>query len=431
VDLMQALGGPNTPSVVQFMQWIRRPIPYLQECSTRYGDAFTLRFPFYPPVALFSHPRAIRDVFADSDGTLQAGAANAVFAPVLGSASVLVIDGEPHTTVRRLVASAAPRDTNAARERTARAMIQAHVEALPANAVSALPWTQSLTLDLLLHALLGFSTGPRATTLRGELSALLEIFTRPATMMALWTCQRNLGPLTPWRSVQRRRRAVRALLHAELADAATRAEGGATVLDALGNIPAACRHHVSAETIVDQLLTILISGHETLAPTMAWAFYWLGRERELVPRLREPAYLQAFVKEVMRLTPVIITVGRKVERATVIGGVEVPAGTVVAPCVYLSHRHPEIWSEPDRFFPDRFLTRRPTAHEFYPFGGGLRHCLGADFAMMAVETLVSEFVKSGVVVAGEEETVGIRRGTSIVPPGSVRIRRESVAPLGS
>jgi len=351
VDLMQALGGPNTPSVVQFMQWIRRPIPYLQECSTRYGDAFTLRFPFYPPVALFSHPRAIRDVFADSDGTLQAGAANAVFAPVLGSASVLVIDGEPHTTVRRLVASAAPRDTNAARERTARAMIQAHVEALPANAVSALPWTQSLTLDLLLHALLGFSTGPRATTLRGELS--------------------------------------------------------------------------------DQLLTILISGHETLAPTMAWAFYWLGRERELVPRLREPAYLQAFVKEVMRLTPVIITVGRKVERATVIGGVEVPAGTVVAPCVYLSHRHPEIWSEPDRFFPDRFLTRRPTAHEFYPFGGGLRHCLGADFAMMAVETLVSEFVKSGVVVAGEEETVGIRRGTSIVPPGSVRIRRESVAPLGS
>ena len=434
-----SLAGPRTPSLQQFLQWIRRPIPYLEECSRRFGDAFLLRFPFYPPVALFCHPRAVRDVFADPDGALHAGEANSVFAPVLGAASVLVVDGEPHHHARRALTNPVGRESWEDRTQVVQAIVESALGALPiGRSASVLRTMQSLTLDVLFYALIGLRPGTGATRLREHLHALLAMFERPSAMVTLWICQRDLGPLTPWRRVQRHLHAARALLHHELKEARGRKGTTRSLIESLAATDRPCAGHLSDSALVDQLMTILISGHETLAPTLAWALSWLDREPEAGGRLRSelrdlPAgrgrlaspHLDAFVKESMRLSPVIITVGRLVRITSTIAGVTVPAGTVIAPCVYLTHRHPDVWEQPARFRPQRFIDRRPTAHEFYPFGGGLRHCVGADFALMTVKATVAEVVcRDDIAFRGIPTAV--RRGTSIVP--SLQLEMAATAP---
>jgi cytochrome P450 len=261
------------------------------------------------------------------------------------------------------------------------------------------PRMQALTLEIILNTVFGVREGERLAELRGALREFLDLTTNPAALLPLLLIGpervRGFGPF------RRRIDRVDALIYQELAER-RRAEDLEERDDVLSLLVGA-RHEdgspMSDEEMRDELLTLLVAGHETTATSLSWAVERLSRHPEKLDRLRSEvedgheAYLTATIQETLRLRPVISLVLRKLTEPVEIGGYELPAGVSVAPCVYLAHRNPEVYPEPQRFLPERFLDNPPGTYTWIPFGGGVRRCLGASFAQFEMAVVLRELVK--------------------------------------
>jgi cytochrome P450 family 110 len=249
--------------------------------------------------------------------------------------------------------------------------------------------------------------GERLDALRGLVQRFARVAVNP---MWLWPrLQVALGRLSPWGRFLRVKRDLDTFLFAEFAR--QRADGGTGRDDVLSLLLAARYEDgkpMSDEELRDQMMTLLLAGHDTTATSLAFTLHNILRHPEVLERLREeraqvvgagpvaPAqvgrleYLDATVKETLRLNPIISEVGRVLARPMRIGGWNLPAGAVAAPCIYLTHRRPDLWPEPERFDPGRFIGRRPSPYEFFPFGGGMRRCLGMAFALYEMKVVLAE-----------------------------------------
>ncbi len=372
----------------------------LFSCQERYGDMFSLRIAYEGTWVMLADPEAVKQVFTGDPRVYHAGEGNQILAPVLGRNSILVLDEKLHIGQRRLLLPPFHGERMQGYEETMSAIAAAEIESWPSDSPYQLrPRMQAITLDIILRTVFGIREAGKLVELRDALRDFLDLTTNPRLLLPLLLVGpgrvRRLGPL------RRRIDRVDRLIYREIAER-RRAENLEERDDILSMLVGA-RHEdgspMSDDEMRDELLTLLVAGHETTATSLAWAVERLSRHPEKLDRLRNEveagsdAYLTATIQETLRLRPVISIVIRRLTEPVEIGGYELPAGASVTPCVYLVHRNPEIYPEPDRFLPERFLERPPGTYTWIPFGGGVRRCLGASFAQFEMAVVLRELVK--------------------------------------
>ena len=388
--------GPASPSLVQGLEYALRPARFFSTCSRRFGETFTVRMPVAPStVVMFTNPEAIRQIFAGDEEELRGGESSAALRPILGTSSILALDGAHHERQRRLMMPPFHGERMLAYGETMRAIAERAVERWPIGRPFPIHREmQAITLEVILRTVFG-AEGERLDALR----ILVQRFARVSSnVLWLWPpLQVDLGPLSPWGRVRRIRREFDAFLFDEFAR--RRAEGVAGRDDILSLLLAARDENgepMSDEELRDQMITLLFAGHDTTATSLAFAFHNVLGHPEVLDRLRaelaqgKSEYVDATAKETLRLNPIVSEVGRVLSRPMRIGGWDLPAGVAAAPCIYLTHRRPDLWPEPERFDPERFVGRRTSPYEFFPFGGGVRRCLGMAFALYEIRIVLSE-----------------------------------------
>jgi cytochrome P450 family 135 len=416
--------GPRAPRAVQMAAWLARPLWFAQQCRARYGDMFTVRVEERPWVML-GDPVAIRQVFTAPADLMHAGDANEILRPMLGPSSVLLLDGAEHMHQRKLML---PAFHGARLERYRQIMIDATERALadwPAGAaLSVRPHARAITLEVIVRAVFGVDAGAAHDRLRALLSDVLDRLTRVRRMVLIAAA----GPNHP-RIValfERELAAVDAELYRLIAErrAAPDLEARDDVLSMLLLARDEAGRGLSDGELRDELMTLLVAGHETTANSLAWAFERLARTPGALDRVAGDAgYAEAAVRETLRLRPVIALVARWLTRDAEIGGRLLPAGTVVTPCILLVHRRPDIYPDPDAFRPERFLEHPPGTYTWIPFGGGVRRCVGATFAQMEMQVVLRTIAaRVRLEAVGRPEPVR-RRAITLVPArgGEVRV----------
>jgi len=427
--------GPALAGPLQAMAWLARPVPFLLRAHAELGDVFTIRIPQEAPWVVLAHPDAVREVFTGPPDALLAGEANEVLRPILGPRSVLLLDGPEHLRARRLLLPPFHGERMHGYGELMREVAEREVAAWPTGTPFRLaPRLQAATLEIILRAVFGMQAGTSKEELRAALEDLLTFMARPASFAAIVL----LGPgraarIPAFRRVVRR---VDRVLRAEVAGrrAAPDLEARGDILSLLLRARDGDGRPLGDDELRDELVTLLVAGHETTATALSWAVERGLRTPGVMERLREElaagdtGYLRAVCLETLRLRPVLPVVLRRLTRPMRIAGRELPAGVKVAPCISLVHRRPDLYPEPHRFRPERFLGVTPGTYTWIPFGGGIRRCLGASFALFEMSTVLGVIARSAPLrpdgPAGGERVR--RRAIMLTPDHGARVVHEPV-----
>jgi cytochrome P450 family 135 len=374
--------GPSMSRAAQTAAWIFRPGPCLGRARQQYGDAFTMTIGREPPWVVLSHPDAIREVFTGDPDTFHAGEGNEILLPIVGSRSVLLLDGGTHMQARKRLLPPFHGERMRGYEEAMREIARREIATLPNDEpLALLPRMQDLTLDVIMRTVFG-SEDPR---LREALRGMLDL-TAGSIGISLMVA---LGPKMVGRTPVYRR--VMEPVHELLGEHIRHHEtGGDDVLSLL------LEAGMEEQELLDELMTLLVAGHETTATALTWAIERLVRHPEAWERLQagEEGWAEAVARETLRLRPVLPVVIRVLKRDVEIGGMQLPAGAAVTPCIWLLHRREDIYPDPMAFRPERFLGVKPGTYTWIPFGGGVRRCIGAAFAEMEMRVVLEELGRS-------------------------------------
>jgi cytochrome P450 len=385
--------GPNWPQAVQTAAWITRPGPFMERAHRRYGEAFTMRLAQVGTFVLTTDPDVLKSVFTAGPDKLRAGEANVALEPVLGDRSVLLLDGKEHIRQRRLMLPPFHGERLRGYEELIAEIAEEEMSRWPLGEPLALqPRMQAVTLEVILRVVFGFDRGSGLTELRELIKRLLDVATKPWSLIP-WL-RRDLGPLSPWVRFLAARDAVDEALYAEIRR--RRHDPGLADRTDIFSLLLQARDDrgqpLSDQEMRDELITLLVAGHETTATALAWAFERLVRHPGGLEQLAEDdsrAYGDAAAQETLRLRPPIPIVARRVVgEPFMLGDREIPVGVNIAPCIYLVHRRPDLYEDPYAFRPERFLEQPPETYSWLPFGGGMRRCIGASFAVLEMSTVM-------------------------------------------
>jgi cytochrome P450 len=409
--------GPREPAALQTLEWVARPTAFLRRCAAAHGEAFTIRLAFDDaPLVLVWHPDAVRAVYAADPDVARRGASPGPLRPVAGPRSILFADGEPHLRIRRMMLPAFHGERIAAYRAVVHEVATEHVAGWPRRRpVEALRLMQELTLEVILRAVFGTDDPRLAADIRGTLGVAGSL----PRAVAMSLVQRDLGPYSPWGAFVRRMAVVDEQLMALIA---RRRAAGAGGDDVLGQLLAA---GLDDAELRDHLVTLLAAGHETTAGSLAWAVERLARAPGALARVRDgdEPWIDAVVKETLRIRPVLTVAPRKLAAPLRVDGLELPAGVHVAPCIYLVHRREDLYPDAAAWRPERWLgAGAPESFAWIPFGGGVRRCLGAAFATMEMAEVL-RVVATTLDLApadGRGERMR-RRGVTLQPGRGARV----------
>ena len=431
------LPGPGWPALAQTAALLRfrhRFHPYLRK---KYGDTFTVRLaPGGRPLVFFTRPEHAKEIFAGDPENFHAGKGNAILGPIMGEHSLLLQDGAEHKRARKLLMPAfnghALRDYQSMISELAAAEVTSWESGAEFRSLDRM---NALTLDVILKVVYGVSDEARLTELRPRINATVDI--SPAILLG-WAYPR-LQQLGPWRKTVENQQELDRLMYAEIRERreATDLDERTDVLSRLLRVGAGSDgqaadpdDQLDDTELRDQLITLLLAGHETTATALSWALYEVGRSPELLRRTQEAAdgtlsmegadsdaWLDAVLKESMRLHPVIPMVVRTLMKPATIGGIDLPAGATVGPSIIVAHQKSENHPDPWTFRPERFLGGNPPTNTWIPFGGGVRRCIGAGFSLMeGVAVLREVFRRYDVAAVGDDEPK-VRNITSVPKNG--------------
>lgn len=399
--------GPQAPAALQTLRWTLHSPSVMERCHARYGDAFTLRFlprvvagPHAPRDegrwVLLAHPDDVKQVFTADPALVRTGETNRFLLDLVGPSSILVLDEPEHMERRRLLLPPLHGDRVRRYGELIAEIARAEVARWPRGAPLELwPRMQAITLEVIVRVVFGIAEPERIARWRELLSTLLNEGTRPRYVLV-----QSLSAMLRGRPASGGYRRLVGPVDAAIAEEIGRRRGAADVGerdDILSLLIGARREDGSALSdaeLRDELITLLVAGHESTATMLAWAFERLVRHPDKLARVREEAlagedaYADAVVQETLRLRPVLPIVLRRLAAPLEVGGRLLPEGAWLAPCAYLIHRRPDVYPEPLAFRPERFLERKPGTYTWMPFGGGVRRCLGASFAQLEMKRVL-------------------------------------------
>lgn len=451
--------GPRMPRTLQLLHWIFRPIPFMEACQRRYGDWFTVGFRKHMTFVFTSEPEAVKEIFTEDAGQLSAGEANQILKPLLGENSLLLLDGARHFQERRLMMPPFHGERMPSYGRIMREVADRAMDGWPVGRAFPLhPQMQSITLDVILRTVFGIGEHAALSNLRLYLKETLSLASQPMVLMMMdrrgevrWPRLHGmLGARAPLVRITALMDKVDRVIFSEIEQRRASAnENRQDILSLLAGARTEEGRTLSRQELRDELMTLLIAGHETTATSLCWVFYRLLNHRSVLERVRseiqqvagngpvEPEhighlpYLDAAIKETLRLNPIVPIVGRCLRSAMRLGSRRLPAGVIVAPCIYLTHRRPDLWPEPERFEPERFLGHRPSPHEFFPFGGGSRRCLGMAFASYEMKMILAQILSRVDLRLPQGYTAKVvRRGITFAPSERMPVVMESIRDAG-
>ncbi len=424
--------GPTLPRLLQTLGFILVPARFIDACRRRYGDVVTFSSLFDSGFVMVFEPELVKQVFRGSPDVLRAGEANAVLGPVVGDRSVLLFDGTEHLRERKLMLPAFHGERMRAYEEVIREAADRSIESWPVGEpFTLLPQMQSLTLDVIMRAVFGVEAGPRQDELKARIRALLDPVSRLSVLV--FALSRGRFGAGVGGRFEESRRVLDELIYEEI----TRRRGAEDleqredVLSMLLLARDEAGESMTDRELRDELVTLLVAGHETTATGLAWAFELLLRTPRVLERLRaeladrDDDYLEAVVKETLRLRPVIMGVGRVVRGEPFeLGGYGIPPGIEINPSIATIHRREDCYPDARAFRPERFLDPdAPDTYTWLPFGGGTRRCLGASFATFEMQLVIRRVLeRTRLTPVGRRPEKGVRRGITFVPAGGVRVR---------
>jgi cytochrome P450 len=411
--------GPPLPKIVQGVLFIAKGLKFLEACQRRYGGIFTLRLPEYGIVYYLSDTDLISEVFAADATIMHAGEANSILEPVTGPHSVLVLDEDEHLRHRRMLLPPLHGQALASYAGTITDIATRHIDDWPTDQPIRLrPRFQAVTLEIITSAIFGEAGSTRAEELRVLLDRLFDLSAGKVLLLGL---RRLLvGELVPPR-IRNTRVAIDRLLIAEIERRRSEPDGSG-ILSLLLDARDEQGEPLSDAEICDELVTLLLAGHETTATALAWTFERLVRHQPELQRLEreladdEHPYLDATLNESLRVRPVLMDVGRRLAQPMDLGGYHLTAGSYILPSIFLVHSSSEHYDHPTDFRPERFLNTKPSKSVWLPFGGGPRRCLGAAFAMFEMKLLVQLLLERYTLSATHPDDERPRlRGITLAP----------------
>jgi unspecific monooxygenase len=436
--------GPKTHPWVQTYQWLTNPLEFMEACAKRYGDIFTLRVgPVFTPQVFISNPQAIGQIFNTPPQLLDSGASAGIKAPLLGQHSLLSLEGKPHQRQRKLLTP----PLHGERMLAYGQLIPKITEEVTAKWQIGQPFPvissmQEISFEVILKAVFGIYEGLRYETLKELLIKMLNP-QQPllrGMMLMFPALQQDLGAKSPWGQFLRLRQQIDELIYAEIQERKAKPDPSRT--DILSLMMAARDEEGQPMTDVelrDELITLLVAGHETTATSLAWAIYWVHRFPQVREKLLQELdnlgeaadpneifklpYLNAVCSETLRLYPVaILALNRLVKSPLDVMGYHLEPGTLVIPCIYLTHHREDLYPDSKQFKPERFLERQFSTSEFLPFGGGNRRCIGMAFALFEMKLVLATVLSQWQMeVADSQPVQPARKGALLGPSGGVKM----------
>jgi cytochrome P450 len=421
--------GPRMPSFVQAIGWSRRPLAFMERCQRHFGDTFTLHLARGETWVVVCDPEDVKRVFTADPDTLGVSEANPLLGPLLGRRSVMLLEEPEHMPRRKLMLAPFHGRRMDSYAEMMSAVTRREIESWPVGEPFELwPRMQTITLEVILHVVFGAVDSEHVRRLRELLVELTAWLNDPGRLASLSALSAALGAHAMARDprFQSTRQAMASTVLAEVrrrrsardARGAAQGEERADVLALLESATYEDGTPLSERDLCDEAITLLLDG--PTSTSLAWTFERLLRHPDKLERLRreveageDDSYLDAVVREAMRLCPPVAVVARRLLAPLQLGGYEIPAGVTVAPCVYLMHRRAEVYPNPRAFVPERFVGKAAGTYTWIPFGGGSRRCLAASFATMEMKRVVRT-VLSEVELRPEHA-------------GSERVTRSSIA----
>lgn len=414
--------GPRLPRALQTVLFLTLGTYTAPLWQRRYGDVYSVHIAPAGHAVILSNPEHIREVFAGPADTFHAGEGNAILGPIMGEHSVLLLDEDEHKAARRKVMSAFRGESIKSWGPVVEQVAADNVATWPTG--TAFPVHEQMndiSLEVILRIVFGVTDEARLARMRPLLQKLVRI---GPTIFLGWMYPR-LEKVGPWRAFVQLKGRVDKLIYAEIADR-RRAADLAERTDVLSKLLVADPEQTDAE-LRDHLITLLLAGHETTASTLAWTLHDLSRRPQLLARVRraadegDEAYLEATIKESMRLRPVISNVARRLAKPVTVAGYDLPEGVVVFPSIQMVHLRPDICDEPAEFRPERFLGSNPPPASWIPFGGGLRRCLGAALATVEAVAVLKTVLRTVDVAPSGPAEMSKTRNITTIPGRGARI----------
>lgn len=434
--------GPSASPLWQLLHYAHSPLSFFEGCARRFGDPFTVRFTGYPPFVFMSDPNAIRDVFRGDSHSLHSGEGNEFLSVTVGKNSVLVLDEEPHAEQRRVLLPPLKGERMRAFFDAMRTESQEMIKSWPkGQAIRMLPEMRRITLRIILQVALGLPPGRELDDLERKVERMIAYGRTSRYSIVILTLVSmksfaNSRWLPFFRQLRQLDEALFALIARRRADP-TRGAGDNVLDDLLANFHADGQP-LSDQEIRDAIITILTAGFETTSIALAWALEQIVPLPDVVNRIREEIhtvtrgeplrdehlprleFLDAAIRESMRLRTIIPFVVRLTKKPFTAGGRDYPAEVILAPCSHLVHRREDLYPEPERFRAERFLERKFGPNEWFPFGGGHRVCLGMTFALYEMKVVLATiFSQSKLRRPDGARSKSVRQGITLAPHDGV------------
>ena len=433
----------KTPKFIQQIESTLKPLEFLERCAKNYGELFFTNSFGNLETLVVSHPQDLQELFNPTNKILDApGAANEIFKPQLGENSLIVQDGERHQKQRKLIMPPFHGEQMLNYGQQICEITQQVLQHLKQDEIFiARHLSEDITMTIILKVVFGLDEGLRFEQLKKLMTTWLGLTSSPlsASVLLLPFLQKDLGDWSPWGRYLRLRQQIDEKLMAEIRERRQQVQSSRfDILSLLIETEYENGEVMSEAELRDNLLTLLIAGHETTATAITWALYWIHQQPEVYQKVLQELlglntpdplkiaqlpYLTAVCQETLRIYPVVLfTFPRVTLRSVNLRGYHVASGTYVTPCIYLTHRRPDLYPQPDKFQPERFINRKYSSYEFWPFGGGSRQCLGQVFALFEMKLILATILLNSQLKLEEKALVTpARRGFLLGPQGGVKM----------
>lgn len=450
--------GPKTPKklrIFRLLKLIFRPLQYLDDYSQRYGDIFKIGGETSPPFVYISNPEGIKQVLTADPALFAVGKGNRILRFLLGDNSLILKDGNTHQRQRQLMMPPFHGD----RLRNYSQLIWDITTEVTNQWEMGKPFairetTQEITLRVILQVVFGIDQEERSQQLRQLITSLLDSFDTPITSSLIFFSflQKDWGAWSPWGRFLRLKQQIKAVIYAEIEERRAKMQDIASfqtnytdILSLLMSAKYEDGQTMTDEELHDNLMSLLIAGHETTASALVWALYWVTYLPEVHHQLRleleqlgdnptpmeiaKLPYLSAVCAETLRIYPIVPAAFLRVPQSSLeIMGYTFPAGSALALSVYLLHQREDLYPQPKQFKPERFMERQYSAYEYLPFGGSNRRCIGSALALLEMKLVLANIVSHFELKLLHNRPVQpVRRGLTFAPPGKMKIIAHQVS----